>query len=83
VAAIENEIAAARLEMRQRQNMRLHQVADMDIVAHAGSIGGRIVFAEYAQFGQHADRDLNRRLIRWLGFSGFRPHGPGDRRPIR
>src|SRR5271166_5598499 len=50
--------AAATVESAQRQNMRLREINDVDIIAHASPVTCRVVFAENGDLLALAERDL-------------------------
>jgi hypothetical protein len=76
VTAIEGQIARPRLERGQGQQMGVDQIADMDIVANAGAVRRRIIFAVNAQFGQNAGGNLNCALDQMARlFNTARPSG--------
>ena len=51
---------AVGVQMIQRQQMRLGQVGDVDVVAHAGAVRRRIVGAEHLQRRPAAERGVDR-----------------------
>ena len=60
VAAIGDQARSARSQPLQRKQVRLGQIPDVDVVAHTGAVGGRIVGAE----------DLHVRPLRCCGLAG-------------
>ena len=59
VAAIERQRRRAGAQMAQRVAMRRDQIADVDVVADAGSVGRRIIGAENIELRREA-RALSR-----------------------
>src|SRR5262249_25566762 len=55
VTAVECRAGAAATQIGKRRRMSLNQVADMNVVADAGAVGGRIVSAEHLQLRTLAD----------------------------
>ena len=73
---------AAAAQMIQRQQMRGDQIADMDIVAHAGAVRGGKIRAENVQLRMNAPAPTwQARLIRWVAWRSTVRCGPWDRRP--
>ena len=58
VAAVERGARAAAAQMRERRKMRAREIADVDVVADAGSVGCRIVGAEDVELRAAAERGL-------------------------
>ena len=57
-AQIADEEAALGLQLPDSADMAAGQVHDVDVVAHAGAVGGGVVVAEDVDFFQLADGDL-------------------------
>ena len=62
VAAIDDEVFPAGAQVAKRCEVRPHQIGDVDVVAHAGPVHGRIVVAEDLDEGADAERGLGRDL---------------------
>ncbi len=58
VTAIERRAVTAAAQMRERRRMCARHVADVDVVADAGSVRRRVVGAEHAELGALAERSL-------------------------
>ena len=84
VAAIERQAAAAAAQMVEGDEMGVGEVADLDVVAHAGAVGGRIIGAEHLDVRAVAERRLGGDLDEMGGvrpsIGPERPRGsaPGD-----
>src|SRR5262245_57137462 len=73
VAAIEGLVLPARAQMAERGGVRSAEIADVDVVADAGSVGGRIVGAEDIEAWPHPERCLDRDLDKVRGAEGRLP----------
>src|SRR5579862_3144181 len=56
IAAIECGARAAPAQMRKRRQMRARKIADVDVIADAGSVGRRIIRAEDLELGAASER---------------------------
>ncbi len=55
ITAVEGRVDATTTQIGECRRMRLNQVADVDLVANAGTVGRRIVGSEYVHLGTLAD----------------------------
>src|SRR5262249_20841423 len=62
VAAITRKALAAASEIGERGHMRVDEVADLDVVAQAGAVAGRIILAEDVEVLMTPQRRLHRAL---------------------
>src|SRR5690606_9221314 len=76
IATIGDERLAATPEIGKRAQMRVHQIADMDIVANAGSIRCRVIRAVDIHARTMAERRLAGDLDQVRGAFGRKPGPP-------
>src|SRR6185312_11457082 len=57
-AEVNGKRRLAALEVRERRHVTLCEIDDVNVVAHPGAVGRRVIASPDAQGGQAADRDL-------------------------
>ncbi|ABA48535.1 hypothetical protein BURPS1710b_3148 [Burkholderia pseudomallei 1710b] len=57
-AEVDGEARVAALERVERRDVAAREIDDVDVIAHAGAVGRRVVAAEHAQLLELAHRDL-------------------------
>jgi hypothetical protein len=77
VAAVQGQALAAAGQVLNGLHVGVGEVGDVDEIAHAGAIGGRVVVAEHGDLRAEAERRLAHRLDQVAGPGGRSTGAPG------